>query len=86
MQQIVILAGAARELAKLVDLDRRAGTLAEPDGMVAPLCRRREAGALVDLGEGGLSEVGLALEERFPVTVAASGDGLDILVSTRQVG
>lgn len=46
----------------------------------------REAGALVDLGEGGLSEVGLALEERFPVTVAASGDGLDILVSTRQVG
>ncbi len=46
----------------------------------------REAGALVDLGDGGLSEVGLALEERFPVTVAASGDGLDTLVSTRTVG
>jgi myo-inositol-1(or 4)-monophosphatase len=45
----------------------------------------REAGALVDLGEGGLSEVGLALEDRFPVTVAATGDGLDILVSTRTV-
>ncbi len=45
----------------------------------------REAGALVDLGEGGLSEVGLALEERFPVTVAATGEGLDTLVSTRGI-
>lgn len=44
----------------------------------------REAGALVDLGDGGLSQVGLALEERFPVAVAASGDGLDTLVSTRE--
>lgn len=45
----------------------------------------REAGALVDLGEGGLSEVGLALEDRFPVTVAATGEGLETLVSTRGV-
>ena len=45
----------------------------------------REAGALVDLGEGGLSEVGLALEDRFPVTVATSGEGLDTLLSTRTV-
>ena len=45
----------------------------------------REAGALVDLGEGGLSEVGLALEERFPVTVAASGEGLDTLIAARPV-
>jgi len=44
----------------------------------------REAGALVDLGEGGLSEVGLALEERFPVTVAASGEGLETLLATRE--
>lgn len=44
----------------------------------------REAGALVDLGEGGLSEVGLALDERFPVTVAASGEGLDTLLATRE--
>ncbi|OJU96057.1 MAG: hypothetical protein BGO23_00545 [Solirubrobacterales bacterium 67-14] len=43
----------------------------------------REAGALVDLGEGGLSEVGLALEDRFPVTVAATSEGLDTLVSCR---
>jgi len=45
----------------------------------------REAGALVDLGEGGLSEVGLALEERFPVTVAATNEGLETLVSCRSV-
>ncbi len=45
----------------------------------------REAGALVDLGEGGLSEVGLALEDRFPVTVAASGEGLETLLSTRDL-
>lgn len=45
----------------------------------------REAGALVDLGDGGLSEVGLALEDRFPVTVAASGDGLSTLLSTRDL-
>lgn len=43
----------------------------------------REAGALVDLGDGGLSQVGLALEERFPVTVAADGEGLETLVATR---
>ena len=46
----------------------------------------REAGALVDLGDGGLSEVGLALEDRFPVTVAATGEGLETLVSIRTVG
>jgi len=46
----------------------------------------REAGALVDLGEGGLSEVGLALEERFPVTVAASGEGLETLLPIRATG
>jgi myo-inositol-1(or 4)-monophosphatase len=45
----------------------------------------REAGALVDLGDGGLSEVGLALEERFPVTVAATGEGLETLVAVRAV-
>lgn len=45
----------------------------------------REAGALVDLGDGGLSQVGLALEDRFPVTVAASGEGLDTLVATRNI-
>ena len=44
----------------------------------------REAGGLVDLGEGGLSEVGLAIEERFPVTVASSTEGLETLVATRE--
>lgn len=43
----------------------------------------REAGALVDLGEGGLSEVGLSLEERFPVTVATGSEGLATLISAR---
>jgi len=46
----------------------------------------REAGALVDLGDGGLSKVGLALEDRFPVTVAATGEGLETLVAVRPVG
>lgn len=46
----------------------------------------REAGALVDLGEGGLSQVGLALEDRFPVTVAATGEGLETLVAVRPAG
>lgn len=45
----------------------------------------RESGALVDLGDGGLSQVGLALEDRFPVTVAATGEGLDTLVSIRAI-
>ncbi len=46
----------------------------------------REAGALVDLGDGGLGQVDLALENRFPITVAATGEGLDTLVAARQIG
>ncbi|MBN8867445.1 MAG: hypothetical protein J0H98_07810 [Solirubrobacterales bacterium] len=67
------------------------------DGLVFPHLSRsvdvaaaqliaREAGALVDLGDDGLSAVGLALEDRFPVTVAASAEGLETLLSTRSDG
>jgi len=40
----------------------------------------REAGALVSLGDGGLSEVGLDLEVRFPVTAAGTTGGLQKLL------
>lgn len=61
------------------------------DGMLSPQPSRsvdvaaaqliaREAGALVELGEGGLSAVGVDLEERFAVTAAGTSDGLRILL------
>jgi len=61
------------------------------DGMLSPQRSRsvdvaaaqliaREAGALVSLGDGGLSEVGLDLEVRFPVTAAGTTGGLQKLL------
>jgi myo-inositol-1(or 4)-monophosphatase len=64
------------------------------DGMVTPHPSRsvdiaaaqliaREAGALVELGEEGLGEVGLDLAHRFTVTGASSAEGLAILLASR---
>jgi fructose-1,6-bisphosphatase/inositol monophosphatase family enzyme len=64
------------------------------DGMVTPHPSRsvdiaaaqliaREVGALVELGEDGLSEVGLGLDHRFRVTGASSAEGLAILINSR---
>ena len=64
------------------------------DGMVTPHLSRsvdiaaaqliaREAGALVELGEDGLGEVGLDLGHRFTVTGASSPEGLATLVASR---
>lgn len=61
------------------------------DGMLSPQPSRsvdvaaaqliaREAGALVELGDGGLSEVGLDLEQRFSVTAAGTAAGLQALL------
>lgn len=61
------------------------------DGMLSPTPSRsvdiaaaqliaREAGALVALGDGGLSEVGFELEERFSVTAAGTTQGLETLI------
>lgn len=61
------------------------------DGMLSPQQSRsvdvaaaqliaREAGALVELGEGGLSSIGLGLEERFSVTAAGTPEGLGVLL------
>jgi myo-inositol-1(or 4)-monophosphatase len=46
----------------------------------------REAGAEVGFGAGDLGSAGLGLEERFPVSAAASGEGLRILRSAQQAG
>jgi polar amino acid transport system substrate-binding protein len=64
------------------------------DGMVTPHPSRsvdiaaaqliaREAGALVELGEAGLGEVGLDLSNRFTVTGASSAEGLATLLASR---
>ncbi len=64
------------------------------DGMVTPHPSRsvdiaaaqliaREAGALVELGEEGLGEVGLDLGHRFNVTGATSPEGLATLIASR---
>lgn len=64
------------------------------DGMVTPHPSRsvdvaaaqliaREAGAFVALGEDGLSEVGLDLEQRFSVAAANSPEGLETLLNSR---
>ncbi|MEX1220128.1 MAG: inositol monophosphatase family protein [Solirubrobacterales bacterium] len=64
------------------------------DGMVTPHPSRsvdiaaaqliaREAGALVELGEDGLGEVGLDLDHRFTVTGASSAEGLATLIASR---
>lgn len=64
------------------------------DGMVTPHPSRsvdiaaaqliaREAGALVELGEDGLGEVGLDLDNRFTVTGASSPEGLATLIASR---
>jgi myo-inositol-1(or 4)-monophosphatase len=64
------------------------------DGMLSPHLSRsvdiaaaqliaREAGALVELGEDGLGEVGLGLEHRFTVTGASSAEGLATLLASR---
>lgn len=64
------------------------------DGMVSPVPSRsvdvaasqliaREAGALVALGEQGLSEVGFELDQRFSVTAASSNQGLSTLIASR---
>ncbi len=64
------------------------------DGMVTPHPSRsvdiaaaqliaREAGALVELGEDGLGEVGLDLDHRFTVTGASSPEGLATLIASR---
>ncbi len=64
------------------------------DGMVTPHASRsvdiaaaqliaREAGALVELGEDGLGEVGLDLGHRFTVTGASSSAGLATLIASR---
>ena len=64
------------------------------DGMVTPHPSRsvdiaaaqliaREAGALVELGEDGLGEVGLDLSHRFNVTGASSPEGLATLIASR---
>jgi myo-inositol-1(or 4)-monophosphatase len=64
------------------------------DGMVTPHPSRsvdiaaaqliaREAGALVELGEDGLGEVGLELDHRFTVTGASSAEGLATLLASR---
>lgn len=65
------------------------------DGMLSPQPSRsvdvaaaqliaREAGALVALGESGLSEVGLDLEHRFSVTAAGTTQGLQTLIEARE--
>ncbi|MBK5111142.1 MAG: hypothetical protein JJE10_07230 [Thermoleophilia bacterium] len=67
------------------------------DGMVSPQPSRsvdvaasqliaREAGALVELGENGLSEVGFELDQRFLVAAASSQDGLAALIASRESG
>jgi fructose-1,6-bisphosphatase/inositol monophosphatase family enzyme len=43
----------------------------------------REAGALVELGEGDLSTIGLGLEKRFPVMGSTSAGGLEIVRRAR---
>jgi len=64
------------------------------DGMVTPHPSRsvdiaaaqliaREAGALVELGEDGLAEVGMDLDHRFTVTGASSAEGLATLLASR---
>jgi myo-inositol-1(or 4)-monophosphatase len=64
------------------------------DGMVTPHPSRsvdvaaaqliaREAGALVELGEDGLGEVGLDLDHRFTVTGAGTAEGLATLLASR---
>lgn len=64
------------------------------DGMVTPHPSRsvdiaaaqliaREAGALVELGEAGLGEVGLDLGNRFTVTGASSAEGMATLLASR---
>lgn len=61
------------------------------DGMLSPQPSRsvdvaaaqliaREAGALVELGDSGLSEVGLDLDQRFSVTAAGTPTGLETLL------
>ena len=65
------------------------------DGMVSPVLSRsvdvaasqliaREAGALVELGEGGLSEVGFDLDRKFLVAAASSSRGLEALLASRK--
>ncbi len=65
------------------------------DGMVSPVLSRsvdvaasqliaREAGALVALGDSGLSEVGFELDQRFLVAAASSNQGLETLVASRE--
>ncbi len=62
------------------------------DGMLTPQPSRsvdvaaaqliaREAGALVALGDEGLSQVGFELDNRFSVTVAATTEGLETLIA-----
>lgn len=64
------------------------------DGMVSPVLSRsvdvaasqliaREAGALVALGEDGLSQVGFELDQRFSVAAASSPEGLEALIASR---
>ena len=45
-----------------------------------------EAGAEVGFGGGGLAGTGLGLEERFPVSAAASGEGLATLGAAQRAG
>lgn len=65
------------------------------DGMLSPQPSRsvdvaaaqliaREAGALVALGEDGLSQVGFDLDHRFAVTAAGTTEGLETLISARE--
>jgi myo-inositol-1(or 4)-monophosphatase len=65
------------------------------DGMVSPVLSRsvdvaasqliaREAGALVELGENGLSEVGFDLDRKFLVAAASSSRGLEALLASRK--
>lgn len=64
------------------------------DGMVTPHPSRsvdiaaaqliaREAGAFIELGEDGLSEVGFDLDQRFDVTGASTPGGLETLLNSR---
>lgn len=61
------------------------------DGMVSPQVSRsvdiaaaqliaREAGALIEIGDGGLAEAGLDLDQRYLVTAAGTAEGLQILL------
>ena len=64
------------------------------DGMLSPHMSRsvdiaaaqliaREAGALIELGQDGLAEVGFDLDQKFSVTGANSSEGLQKLLDAQ---